>query len=53
MARRAAEELAEPKPTVREAMRMSEFADARLLAGENGLDRSIEWVRLVETALPG
>src|SRR5438094_196989 len=49
MARRAAEELAEPKPTVREAMRMSEFADARLLAGENGLDRSIEWVRLVET----
>ena len=49
MARRAAEELAEPKPTVREAMHMSEFADARLLAGENGLDRSIEWVRLVET----
>ena len=28
MARRAAEELAEPKPTVREAMQMSEFADA-------------------------
>src|SRR5438094_482351 len=49
MARRAAEELAEPKPTVREAMRMSELADARLLAGENGLDRSIEWVRLMET----
>ncbi len=49
MARRAAEELAEPKPTVREAMRMSEFADARLLAGENGLDRPIEWVRLMET----
>jgi len=49
MARKAAEELAEPKPTVREAMRMSEFADARLLAGENGLDRPIEWVRLMET----
>jgi len=49
MARRAAEELAEPKPTVREAMRMSEFADARLLAGEKGLDRPIEWVRLMET----
>src|SRR5438105_2042050 len=49
MARRAAEELAEPKPTVREAMRMSEFADARRLAGENGLDRPIEWVRLMET----
>src|SRR5438876_8404231 len=49
MARRAAEELAEPKPTVREAMRRSELADARLRAGENGLDRSIEWVRLVET----
>src|SRR5712691_8366928 len=49
MARRAAEELAEPKPTVREAMRMGEFASARLLAGENGLDRPIEWVRLMET----
>src|SRR5258708_13602556 len=49
MARRVAEELAEPKPTVREAMRMSEFAGARLLAGENGLDRPIEWVRLMET----
>src|SRR5260370_24975072 len=49
MARRAPEELAEPKPTVREAMRMGEFAAARLLAGENGLDRPIEWVRLMET----
>src|SRR5712691_10126149 len=49
MARRVAEELAEPKPTVREAMRMSEFAGARLLAGESGLDRPIEWVRLMET----
>src|SRR5260370_24812022 len=49
MARRAPEELAEPKPTVREAMRMGEFAAARLLAGENGLDRPIEWVRIMET----
>ena len=49
MTRTASEELAEPKPTVREAMRMSEFAEARLLAGEDGLDRPIEWVRLMET----
>src|SRR5215472_238137 len=49
MARSVAEELAEPKPTVREAMRMREFASAQLLAGEQGLDRSIEWVRLMET----
>src|SRR5690348_5874662 len=49
MARRVAEELAEPKPTVREAMRMNEFGRARLLAGESGLDRPIEWVRLMET----
>src|SRR5690348_1819237 len=49
MARRVAEELAEPKPTVREAMRMNEFGRASLLAGENGLDRPIEWVRLMET----
>src|SRR5215472_1401668 len=49
MARRVAEELAEPKPTVREAMRMSEFAAARLIGGERGLDRPIEWVRLMET----
>ncbi len=49
MARSAAEELAEPKPTVREAMRMREFASAQLLAGEKGLDRSIEWVRLMES----
>ena len=45
----AAEELAEPKPTLREAMRMRELAEARLLAGEPGLDRPIEWVRLMET----
>src|SRR5260221_8992995 len=48
-ARKALEEVAEPKPTVREAMRFGEFAGATLAAGEAGLDRSIEWVRLMET----
>jgi len=41
--------LAEPKPTVREAMRFGPFASAKLVAGANGLDRSIEWVRAMET----
>ncbi len=48
-ARKALEEAPEPKPTVREAMRFGEFAGATLVAGEAGLDRSIEWVRLMET----
>src|SRR5438477_11002819 len=48
-ARKALEEVAEPKPTVREAMRFGEFAGATLAAGEAGIDRSIEWVRLMET----
>jgi purine catabolism regulator len=46
---KALETLAEPKPTVREAMRYGEFAEATLAAGAAGLDRSIEWVRLMET----
>src|SRR5487761_1348942 len=41
--------LAEPKPTVREAMRFGPFATAKLVAGAGGLDRSIEWVRAMET----
>src|SRR5471032_2344348 len=41
--------LSEPKPTVREAMRIGAFASAKLVAGANGLDRSIEWVRAMET----
>ncbi len=41
--------LSEPKPTVREAMRFGQFASAKLVAGANGLDRSIEWVRAMET----
>ncbi len=43
------EQVAEPKPTVREAMRFGEFAGATLMAGEAGLDRAIEWVRIMET----
>jgi PucR family transcriptional regulator, purine catabolism regulatory protein len=45
----AAEIVAEPKPTVREAMRFGAFASAKLLGGADGLDRAIEWVRLMET----
>src|SRR5438093_3890882 len=38
----------EPRPTVREAMR-SVLANAKLVAGADGLDRQVEWVRLMET----
>src|SRR5256885_16089720 len=38
----------EPRPTVREAMR-SVLASAKLVAGADGLDRQVEWVRLMET----
>jgi purine catabolism regulator len=41
--------LSEPKPTVREAMRFEPFASAKLVAGADGLDRPIEWVRAMET----
>src|SRR5256885_5325204 len=37
-----------PRPTVREAMR-SVLASAKLVAGADGLDRHVEWVRLMET----
>ncbi|HLZ95520.1 MAG TPA: PucR family transcriptional regulator ligand-binding domain-containing protein [Candidatus Dormibacteraeota bacterium] len=47
--RKAVQEVSEPKPTVREAMRFGEFAGATLVAGEGGLDRAIEWVRMMET----
>ncbi len=46
---RAADELTEPRPTVREAMRFGAFATAKLVAGAEGLDRQIEWVRMMET----
>jgi PucR family transcriptional regulator, purine catabolism regulatory protein len=47
--RKAAETVAEPKPTVREAMRFGAFANAKLVAGAEGLDRAVEWVRSMET----
>src|SRR5467141_1735052 len=47
--KKAADELTEPRPTVREAMRFGAFATAKLIAGAQGLDRPIEWVRMMET----
>jgi len=38
-----------PAPTVREAMRLGGFAAAHLVAGAGGLDRRVEWVRVIET----
>jgi PucR family transcriptional regulator, purine catabolism regulatory protein len=38
-----------PPPTVREAMGFGGFALARLVAGQDGLDRPIEWVRVMES----
>lgn len=38
-----------PPPTVREAMVFGGFAEAELIAGRSGLDRVIEWVRVMET----
>jgi purine catabolism regulator len=43
------EKVIHPRPTVREAMGFGGFARAKLLAGRGGLDRTIEWVRLMET----
>jgi purine catabolism regulator len=39
----------EPRPTVRDVMRFGAFAGAKLVAGAEGLDHPIEWVRLMET----
>ena len=47
--KKAADEITEPRPTVREAMRFGAFANAKLVAGAEGLDRPIEWVRMMET----
>src|SRR6266581_464052 len=47
--KKAADEITEPPPTVREAMRFGAFANAKLVAGAEGLDRPIEWVRMMET----
>lgn len=38
-----------PAPTVREAMQLEGFALCVLVAGAQGLDRTIEWVRVIET----
>ena len=46
--KKAAEAEVQPRPTVRDAMR-SILAGAKLVAGAGGLDRPIEWVRLMET----
>src|SRR5438477_11035162 len=47
-ARKVEAEAQEPRPTVRDAMR-SVLAAAKLVAGAAGLDRQVEWVRLMET----
>ena len=38
-----------PPPTVREAAGFGGFAKAHLVGGQGGLDRSIEWVRVMES----
>src|SRR5215471_6837698 len=38
-----------PPPTVREATTFGGFTEATLLGGSQGLDRQIEWVRVMET----
>src|ERR1700694_1184305 len=47
--KKADDELTEPRPTVREAMRFGAFASAKLVAGAEGRARPIEWVRMMET----
>ena len=47
--KKAVDDVTEPRPTVREAMRFGALATARLVAGAEGLDRPIEWVRMMET----
>jgi len=46
--KKAIEGEVQPRPTVRDAMR-SILSGAKLVAGADGLDQSIEWVRLMET----
>ena len=46
--RKAAEAEVQPRPTVRDAMQ-SILGGAKLVAGSQGLDQPIEWVRLMET----
>jgi purine catabolism regulator len=46
--RKAADADVQPRPTVRDAMQ-SILGGAKLVAGSEGLDKPIEWVRLMET----
>jgi purine catabolism regulator len=46
--KKAAEAAVQPRPTVRDAMH-SALANAKLVAGAEGLDHPVEWVRLMET----
>ena len=46
--KKAADTEVQPRPTVRDAMR-SVLVNAKLLAGADGLDHPVEWVRLMET----
>ena len=46
--RKVEAEVQQPRPTVREAMH-SVLAAAKLVGGADGLDRHVEWVRLMET----
>src|SRR3981189_2950640 len=46
--KKAVEAEVQPRPTVRDAMR-SILSSAKLVAGAEGLDRQVEWVRLMET----
>src|ERR1700704_6222168 len=46
--KKAADAEVQPRPTVRDAMH-SALANAKLVAGEKGLDNTVEWVRLMET----
>ena len=45
--KKAAEAEIQPRPTVRDAMRS--MVHAKLVAGAQGLDHPVEWVRLMET----
>src|SRR5215471_15687233 len=38
-----------PPPTVREAMTFGGFTEATLVGGSEGLDRQVQWVRVMET----
>src|ERR1700682_802795 len=46
--KKAPEAEVQPRPTVRDAMR-SALVGAKLVAGEKGLDHTVEWMRLMET----